>query len=244
MQIIICKNGEEVAKKTANLILKTIKTNKNPVLGLATGSTPLLMYKLLVEDFQQNCTSWANVITFNLDEYCGLSSNNEQSYRYYMNENLFKHINIDFSQTYLPNGNGNFKLNAEVYENQIINFGPIDLQILGIGTNGHIGFNEPGTDFNSLTHVVNLNEQTIKDNARFFNNDISQVPKQAITMGIKTILNSKVIVLMASGINKAEAIYHLVNTKPTTQWPCTALQSHDQVIIIIDKDAASLLKKS
>lgn len=244
MKIIICNSTLEMAEKVQSLILNIIKDNKQPVLGLATGSTPLLTYELLVKDYEDNKTSWKNVITFNLDEYYGLEKNHEQSYRYYMNKNLFKHINIKLENTNIPYGVGDSDLIAKRYEDLIVALGPIDLQLLGLGTNGHIGFNEPGTNFDSLTHVVQLKNQTRNDNARFFNNDPDKVPTEAITMGIKTILNCKKIVLLASGNAKAEAVYNLINSKPSTDWPCTALQKHKDITIILDQEAASLLKSN
>lgn len=210
-------------------------------MGLATGSTPIETYQALIKDYETNKTNWSKVKTFNLDEYIDLAPDHIKSYRYFMNQQLFNHLNINFKNTYLPNGVGDLQKNIIEYEKLLKQYGPIDLQILGIGTNGHIGFNEPGTAADSRTHIVNLTTETIAANQRFFDN-IKQVPTRAITMGIATILEAKMIVLIATGKEKAKAIAALVHGKVTTNYPCSFLQNHDNVIIIVDEQAASLLQ--
>lgn len=239
MKLLIVEDSIEVAKNAAKIILEIIKEKPNAILGLATGSTPLETYKLLVEDFNKNKTDWTHITTFNLDEYIGLDENHNQSYRYYMRENLFKYLNIHMNNVYFPFLD--HKAIKNKYDDFILEKGGIDLQILGIGTNGHIAFNEPDTSFSSITHIVNLSDQTRKDNARFFNN-ISEVPFQAVTMGIKTILQTKRILLLATGKNKAKSIKQLVLGNETINWPCSALKYHNNLFVIIDKEASSLLE--
>ena len=227
--------------KAANIIAELIKKNPNAVLGLATGSTPIGTYNELINKYKNKEISFKNIKTFNLDEYIGLEKNHPQSYYTYMYENLFKHIDINLENTHLPVGEGDPKLNVQNYEN-LLSKNKINLQILGVGRNGHIGFNEPGTDFSTGVHDVNLHDNTIKDNARFFENDISKVPKKAITMGIKNILDAENIILIANGINKADAIKSLMSNKIDVNIPVTALNIHKgKVFVIIDKQAASKL---
>lgn len=229
--------AEEIAKCYINLI----KEKPNCVLGLATGSSGLGVYADLVKSYQEGKVSFKDVVTFNLDEYVGLDGSNNQSYRYFMNFNLFDHIDIKKENTNVPSGLGNLEKNAIDYDRKIKAAGGIDLQLLGIGSNGHIAFNEPGTSFDSLTHVTMLNESTIKDNSRFFAEN-EKVPTQAITMGLKSIIGSRKIVLIATGKNKAEAIKKLIEGEITESVPATILKSHPDVTIYADNDAASLLK--
>ena len=241
IELIQTNNYEDMSQKGAEIFIEFLKKKPNAVLGLATGSTPLGLYKILIEKNKSKEISFKDVITFNLDEYCDIPKNHEQSYFTYMNQNLFDHIDINKSNTYLPNGEGDSKLNSEKYENEL-NKVKIDIQLLGIGSNGHIGFNEPGTDFDIGVHEVNLTQNTIKDNARFFENDINKVPKKAITMGIKNILNAETIVLMASGKNKANAIKNIMSGVVDKKIPATALNLHKgKVYVIVDKEAASML---
>lgn len=241
MKLIITKNSDEIAVALVSTIIGFLEKKPNLVLGLATGSSPIQTYKLLIEDHQTNKTDWSNVITFNLDEYIGLSLDNKNSYHYFMYDQLFNHLNIKKENIHIPNGIGDSEQNAFLYEQQIKEYGPIDLQILGIGNNGHIAFNEPGSDINSITRVVELSDDTKAANKRFF---AGQVPQQAITMGIATILKANNIILIASGKNKAQAIKELVHGKVSEQWPCTYLQNHKNVLLLIDQDAASLLDQS
>lgn len=240
MKVIITENYEEMSQKAGEIVSNVVKNNPNAVLGLATGSTPIGMYDYLVKDHLTNGVSYANVKSVNLDEYVGLDANNENSYAYFMSKHLFDRINIDKCNTHLPNGKAQDKQAECDRYNALLETLKQDVQVLGIGTNGHIGFNEPGTSLDSVTHVVDLTENTIKDNSRLFD-DISQVPTQAFSMGIKNIMNSKSIILLASGKNKAEVIKGLVKGKIDISLPASILQLHPFVTVIVDKDAGSLL---
>ena len=241
IELIIVNDYDEMSLKAANIIAELIKKNPNAKLGLATGSTPIGTYNELIKKNKNKEISFKNITTFNLDEYIGLAKNHPQSYYTFMYENLFKHIDINIENTHLPKGEGDSKLNLENYEN-LLSKNKINLQILGVGRNGHIGFNEPGTDFNTGVHVVNLHNKTIADNARFFENDINKVPKKAITMGIRNILDAENIILIANGTNKADAIKNLMSNKVDVNIPVTALNIHKgKVYVIIDKKAASKL---
>lgn len=223
-------------------MIEKIRSNPDMTLGLATGSTPKGVYAELIKDHLENGTSYEKITTINLDEYIGLPSSDPNSYRYFMNIVLFNHLNIPLENTNLPNGTAD-DINQEClrYEQLIKDLIDIDLQVLGIGRNGHIGFNEPGTSFKSRTHVVKLAESTRKANARFFES-IDEVPTHAITMGIASILDSREIVLLASGSAKAEAIRRLVNGEPDEQFPASALKLHPNVTIIADEEALRLVQ--
>ena len=241
IELIIVNDYDEMSLKAANIIAELIKKNPNAKLGLATGSTPIGTYNELIKKNKNKEISFKNITTFNLDEYIGLAKNHPQSYYTFMYENLFKHIDINIENTHLPKGEGDPKLNVENYEN-LLSKNKINLQILGVGRNGHIGFNEPGTDFNTGVHDVNLHNKTIVDNARFFENDINKVPKKAITMGIRNILDAENVILIANGTNKADAIKNLMSNKADVNIPVTALNIHKgKVYVIIDKKAASKL---
>ncbi|WP_338978182.1 glucosamine-6-phosphate deaminase [Spiroplasma endosymbiont of Panzeria rudis] len=242
MKLIILKDKTEVAQLLSKIIIDIIKVKPNAILGLATGSSPIETYDLLIADAKNNKRDWSKVVTFNLDEYVGLTPDHVKSYRYFMNHQLFNHIkSLNLKNTYVPKGIGDLDQNVEEYEKLLKEKGPIDLQILGLGTNGHIAFNEPGTLASSKTHVVNLTKETIEANKRFFSK-VEDVPTKAVTMGIHTILQAKLIVLIATGTNKAQAIRELVEGKVSPNYPCTFLQNHDDVTIIIDEEAATLLK--
>ena len=239
--LIIADDYDEMSQKAANIIADLIKTNPNAKLGLATGSTPVGTYEELIKKYKNKEISFKNITTFNLDEYIGLDKNHPQSYYTFMYEHLFKHIDINPSNTHIPKGEGDTKLNVQNYEN-LLNNNKINLQILGVGRNGHIGFNEPGTDFGTGVHEVELHNKTINDNARFFENDIKKVPKKAITMGIKNILDAETIILMANGTNKADAIKNVMDNKVDINIPVTVLNIHKgKVYVIVDKKAASKL---
>ena len=241
IELIITNDYDEMSQKAANIIAELIKKNPNAILGLATGSTPIGTYNELINKNKNKEISFKNIKTFNLDEYIGLDKNHPQSYYTYMYEHLFKHIDINLENTHIPKGEGDSKLNCQNYEN-LLSKNKINLQILGVGRNGHIGFNEPGTDFDTGVHDVDLHNNTISDNARFFDNDISKVPKKAITMGIKNILDAETIILMANGENKADAIKNVMRNKVDVNIPVTALNLHKgKVYVIIDKKAASKL---
>ena len=238
MNLIII-NKSEADKKVSQEIINLINDKKNCVLGLATGSTPEGVYALLVEAYKQGKVSFKDVTTFNLDEYVGLADSHPQSYRYFMNNHLFLHVDINLDKTHVP-GNKGDENDLSVYDENIKKHGGIDLQLLGIGSNGHIAFNEPGTPFDSKTHIVTLKESTIKDNSRFFNS-IDEVPTSSITMGLDSIMNAKKIILMAFGKNKAEAICKMFTKDANVDLPASILQKHDNVTIYCDEEAASLL---
>lgn len=237
-ELHICTSYEEMSRKAADLVLETLQ-NKDVVLGLATGSSPVGMYKNLVDAYRKG-QSFKHVTSFNLDEYVGIDQNHSQSYYTFMQENFFKHVDIPKNQIHIPTGVGHLNDVIQDYERQLKDH-PQDLQVLGIGSNGHIGFNEPGTSFDSTCHVVDLKPQTIEDNARFFAS-IDEVPTQAITMGIQDILRAKKIVLLASGEKKAQAIYEMFKGDIREEVPCTILQKHPKVVVIIDQEAGKLLK--
>lgn len=239
---IIIKNYPQLSAKAATMVLNQLALKPDSVFGLATGSTPLGMYQEIIKAYRNYSYDFSKVKTFNLDEYYGLPKTHQQSYYYFMQKNLFKHLNIKKQNVQVPNATAkDVKKYCQWYEGQIKKH-PIDLQILGLGSNGHIGFNEPGSGLDSKTRLVKLDKKTISDNARFFKN-VSEVPKQAITMGIATIMQSKKIVLLASGKNKAKAIKQMVEGRPSANCPASWLQLHDDVTVIVDKEAASLLKK-
>ena len=241
MNIVITKSYEEMSRKAANFIVSQVTLKPDSVLGLATGSTPIKTYAYIREKYQANEVDFEKTVTFNLDEYIGLGKDDPQSYRYFMNQHLFDHINIKEENIYIPNGlTKDIEWECINYEEEIRKHGGIDLQLLGIGRNGHIGFNEPNVNFEARTHKVSLDEDTIKANARFFDS-ADDVPTEAISMGIKTIMKSKKILLLASGKNKAEAINALVNGPITPKLPASILQLHQDVTLILDEGAASLL---
>lgn len=235
------KSKENIANEVANLFIQTVNENPKCVLGFATGSTPLGVYGKLIEACNQGLVSFKNVTSFNLDEYVGLDGNHDQSYRYFMDHNLFDHIDINKENTHVPQGVGeDITTLAQQYDVAIEEAGGIDLQILGLGSDGHIAFNEPGTPFNSLTHIAKLAPSTIKDNSRFFNS-LSDVPTEAVTMGLESIMRAKKIVLIATGENKAMAVKALIEGIVTEKVPATILRNHPDVTIYLDKEAASKL---
>ncbi|MDF2557596.1 MAG: Glucosamine-6-phosphate deaminase [Bacillales bacterium] len=238
-RIITVADNEEAGRVAAEIFISLVREKPNAVLGLATGSSPVNMYKAMIKDYLENNTNYTDVCTFNLDEYIGLPSNHEQSYANFMRKNLFDHINIQLKNTHIPNGMAKSpEIECVEYEKAIESAGGVDLQILGIGSNGHIAFNEPGTPFSCPTHIVELTEQTRLDNARFFNS-ISEVPTQAITSGISTIMKSKQIVLIATGAKKANAIRALLEGSQTEDVPATVLKNHPNLTIIADDAALS-----
>lgn len=234
----IVLNKDDIAKDIADKIVSLIKTKERPVLGLATGSTPLPLYEELIKRYKEGEVSFKNVKTFNLDEYIGLDDLNDQSYRYFMNHNLFSHIDIDLNNTYVPNGLIKDE-DPSYYDKMIKEAGGIDIQVLGIGTDGHIAFNEPGASFDSLTHIEALKESTIKDNSRFFVS-IDDVPRYAITMGLKSIMNAREIVLIATGKTKAKVISELKKGIISNDLPASILNKHNNVTIYVDEEANSL----
>ena len=240
MKFINLGTEKEACHYVANELLKQIITDNKSVLGLATGGTMVGVYEQLVNLIKINKLDLSNITTFNLDEYIGIDSDHPESYYTYMHDILFNHLSSwNEEKIHLPHGSAN-DLNSEVerYENLIDKEGPMDIQILGIGENGHIGFNEPGTSFDSLTSVVDLTESTIEANRRYFETK-EEVPKQAISMGIQSILKAKRIILLAFGPKKAEAIQKLLSGEITTDLPASALYNHPNVEIIVDNSAYS-----
>ena len=242
MKVIIKKDYDAMGKEAAKYFAEVIRNKPNAVLGLATGSTPISTYKELIRLHEEEDLDFSQVTTFNLDEYLGLTGNHDQSYRYFMDTNLFNHVNIKKENTNVLSGvAGNPEAECKEFEEKIKAAGGIDIQLLGAGGNGHIAFNEPGSPENSRTRVVDLTKETIKDNSRFFEK-VENVPTQALSMGIETILEAKKIVIIANKESKAKAVAASIEGPVTTDVPASVLQKHSDVIWIIDKGAASLLK--
>ncbi|MFC3034551.1 glucosamine-6-phosphate deaminase [Pseudoalteromonas fenneropenaei] len=241
MQIVILKDAAEVARYGADIFTTQLQRKAGAVLGLATGSTPVALYQELIRRNQAGEVSFKNATTFNLDEYLGLSGEHPQSYRYFMDQQLFDHVDIDKNNTHVPPGDAKNPITAcQEYEAKIAAAGGIDIQLLGIGRNGHIGFNEPSSGLTSRTRVKTLTKATIDDNARFFAADEYQ-PHLSITMGIGTILDARKVVLLATGENKADAVKAMVEGPLTAACPASALQLHRDAVIVIDLAAASKL---
>lgn len=240
MKIIITKDYDEMSKAAFAVMKEVVASNPNAVLGLATGTTPIGLYNEMARDCKEAGTSYKNVRTVNLDEYEGLDGANPQSYRYFMNENLFDRIDIDKANTHVISGIAEDAEAECARYNALLRELPQDIQLLGIGSNGHIAFNEPGTPFGSETHVVTLAESTVKDNARLFERE-EEVPRRAFTMGLKNIMNAKKILVLANGANKAKAVYGLVKGEVTESLPASILQLHPDCTVICDEAAASLL---
>ena len=237
---IIIDSEENIAKRAAQRYVELLKEKPDAVIGGATGSTPLGLYAELARLCKAGEISFKNAKSFNLDEYVGLSGDHDQSYRYFMNENLFRHIDIDIANTRVPDGI-NTAIAAE-YDKEIEAAGGIDLQLLGIGVDGHIGFNEPGTPLDSVTHVVELTENTREVNSRFFAS-LDEVPTHAVTMGIKTVMNARSIILLALGKSKAEICKAFIEGPVTTEVPASILQLHPNCEVYLDYEAAALLNK-
>ena len=233
---------EEISKAAARVVVKTLNSKPDMVLGCATGSTPLGLYQELIRRHRKEGLDFSQVTTFNLDEYVGLSDKDSQSYHYFMRENFFDKVNIAPQNIYIPSGStDNYEAFCRWYEQRIVECGGIDIQILGIGTDGHIGFNEPGSSLGSRTRIKTLAKRTIEDNARFFDNP-DEVPVYAITMGVGTILEAHRIVLVASGKHKAGAVAAAIEGPVTSMITASALQLHRDAIIFLDREAASELK--
>lgn len=239
MKLIIAKDYDELSEKAAEIISTEINKKPDMVLGLATGSTPIGTYKKLIDNYKEGKVDFSKVITFNLDEYYGLLQQNSQSYHYFMHKNLFRHINVKPENIHFPDEKVKATDEyAKEYDKAIENAGGIDLQILGIGANGHIAFNEPDDELYIGTHLAGLAQSTLKANSRFFN-CIDEVPKKAITMGIGSIIKAKRILLLASGKSKAKIIARLLkNDTITTKIPASVLLLHNDATIIIDKEAS------
>ena len=242
MLVIVKENYAAMSKEVARLVADRMRKKPDMVLGLATGSTPLGTYEELIRMHREEGLDFSKVKTFNLDEYIGLSPYHPQSYHYFMMEKFFKHINIDQRNVHIPDGMvTDIDGHCEWYEEEIRKTGGIDLQILGIGANGHLAFNEPGSSLGSRTRIKTLTDQTVKDNARFFN-DPKDVPKYAITVGIGTIMDARELLLLACGSKKAEAVRAAVEGAITAMCPATMIQMHRRATIIADKDAVTKLK--
>lgn len=243
MLVIIKKNYDEVSKEAANMVADLIRRKPNCVLGFATGGTPLGLYKELIRMHKEEGLDFSKVNTFNLDEYVGLPPEHPQSYHFFMWENLFRHVNVDPRYVHIPQGMAkDINEFCDWYEERIKYYGGIDLQILGIGANGHIAFNEPGSSLGSRTRIKTLKKETRWDNKRFFERD-EDVPTYAITMGVGTIMDSKSLLLLASGKSKADAIKATVEGPITALYPATIVQMHRKAFIICDEGAGSLLSK-
>ena len=238
---IIKKNYDEVSTEAFRMMKELVTSKDHPVLGLATGSSPVGLYKKMIADYNSNGTSYKNCVTFNLDEYVGLPKSHDQSYYTFMHENLFNGIDIPEENIHIPDGNADDEKAACCeYEDKLKNY-VVDIQILGIGSDGHIAFNEPGTPFTSETHLMDLTEQTRRDNARFFDGDIDEVPTKAITQGLASIMRAKKIILIATGANKADAVCHMIKGPKSTDCPASILQDHADVTVILDEAVAAKL---
>ncbi|WFR55305.1 glucosamine-6-phosphate deaminase [Anaerocolumna sp. AGMB13025] len=232
MNLLKASDYKDLSRKAANVISAQVILKPDCVLGLATGSTPIGTYKQLVEWYEKGDIDFSEVKTVNLDEYCGLSPDNDQSYRYFMNQNLFSQVNIKLENTNVPNGlAADYEEECSRYDKLIAELGGIDLQLLGIGRNGHIGFNEPDVSFEKTTHIVNLDESTIEANARFFQT-IDEVPKKALTMGIKSIMQAKKVLLIANGPDKKEIIEKALHGPVTPDVPASILQFHPDLTVV------------
>ena len=245
MKVIIQKDYDSMCRWAAEHIIKAINSHKEErpfVLGLPTGSSPLGVYKKLIDANKAGRVTFKNVVTFNMDEYVGLPHEHDQSYWYFMHDNFFDHIDIPAENINILNGMAEDpEAECAAYEEKIAAMGGIDLFMGGSGVDGHIAFNEPGTPLDSVTHVTDLKEQTISDNARFFGGDKSKVPTKAITQGLASIMRARKIVLIATGANKADAVYGMIKGEVTTDCPASILQRHDDVTVVLDEAAAKRL---
>ncbi len=241
MRIIKAKDYDDLSRKAANIISAQVLLKPDCVLGLATGSTPIGTYKQLIEWYEKGDLDFSAAKSVNLDEYRGLTKDNDQSYYYFMYNNLFKHININMENTNVPDGTEpDSEKECSRYENVIEAYGGVDLQLLGLGHNGHIGFNEPDKDFPRTTHCVDLTQSTIEANKRFFAS-VDDVPKQAYTMGIGTIMKARKILLVVSGADKAQILHNVLCGPVTPEVPASILQLHSDVIVVADEAAMAKL---
>lgn len=240
MKIIITKDYEDMSESAFEIFRSVVKDNPKAVLGLATGTTPLGLYRRMIDDHKTNGTSYKDVKTVNLDEYAGLDIDSEQSYVYFMRNNLFNGLDVDLNNTNIENGKADDAEEECIRYNNLLNNLPRDIQLLGLGSNGHIAFNEPGTPFGIGTHTVKLAESTIKDNSRLFDR-IEDVPTVAFTMGPRNIMHAKKVLILASGANKAKAVYSMVKGEVTEDCPASILQLHPDCTLIADEEAAALL---
>ena len=236
MKYLIFDSKQEASKEAYKILRSLI--NENSTLGLATGGSPTGLYSEMIADHKAGNFSYKNVKSYNLDEYVGISYDHPESYHKFMETNLFDHVDIEKENTHVPDASAEDLEDALKAYQEALNNANIDVQLLGVGSNGHIGFNEPGTAFDTGVHIVDLKQETIEANSRFFNNDINLVPKQAVTMGIKDIMKAKHIILLAFGEAKQQAIKSLVEGEEITEnIPCTILKNHPSVYVIVDKEA-------
>ncbi|ADE53566.1 glucosamine-6-phosphate deaminase [Coraliomargarita akajimensis] len=245
MEVIIMKDSDTASRSAASVINRLLREKPDAVLGLATGSTPIPLYKELVRMHREEGLDFSQVTTFNLDEYIGLPRNHKQSYNAFMWDNFLSHININPDTVHIPDGMAtDIPAFCQHYEQQIVDAGGIDLQILGIGSDGHVGFNEPSSSFASRTRIKTLTEQTVHDNARFFDDHEEEVPRHCITMGIGTIMDARMNLLLAFGAGKAKAIASTVEGPVSSMTPASILQHHPHAKIFVDEAAASSLNNS
>ena len=241
MKIIVTENYEEMSRVAADLFAETLKEKPDAVLGLATGDTPIGMYQGLIAMYEKGALDFSRATSVNLDEYYPITPDNDQSYRYFMNHQLFDHVNIDKARTYVPDGTvKDADAFCREYEAKIDALGGVDVQVLGIGRNGHIGFNEPDDDLIPFTHLTALTKSTIEANARFFASE-EDVPKHALTMGVQSVFKARRILILASGKSKAEAVRGMLKGNLSTRLPASLLQLHTDVTLICDEDAYSLV---
>ena len=240
MKIIRCKDYADMSRKAANIISAQVILKPNAKLGLATGTTPIGAYQQLIKWYEKDDVDFAEVSTYNLDEYRGLSHDDPQSYHYFMRDNFFDHININLDNTHVPDGsNPNAEEACAEYDALVKAAGYVDLQLLGIGNNGHIGFNEPDEAFSKGTHCVDLTESTIKANSRLFERE-EDVPRQAYTMGVQTIMRAKMLLVVAYGSAKQQAVYDMVYGPVTPRVPASILQLHTNCILVADEEALGM----
>ena len=238
INVIVCDDYNQLSNVAFEIMLSVIKNKADATLGLATGSSPIGLYQNMIADYDNKKTSYKMIKTFNLDEYVGIDVHHPESYHSFMHRNLFDHIDIDEKNIHIPSNMGDdLQKNCDDY-NKLLAENVIDIQLLGIGSNGHIGFNEPGTSFEQETFIVKLTDKTRQDNKRFFNS-IDEVPTHAITMGIKNIMQAKRILMLISGVNKADTVVKLLSGNITTDFPASVLNNHPDVTVIIDQDAYS-----
>jgi len=243
MNIVIGRDYEEMSRAAFAIVRQVVRENPTALLGLATGTTPLGLYQKMIEDHQKTGTSYKQISAVNLDEYISLAADHKQSYAYFMKENLFSKLDIDLKNTHIENGTAKDEAAECARYNALLEARPQDLQILGIGGNGHIAFNEPGTPFASETHVVDLSERTVRDNSRLFSS-IDEVPRRAFTMGLKNIMKAKKILILASGEGKADAVYGMVCGEITEGLPASILRLHGDCTLVCDEAAAVRLPSS
>lgn len=235
MKFVVCKTPEEIGEKIAKEMIELIQDKPNAILGLATGSSPIPTYKYLIEAYAKGEVSFKEVSSFNLDEYINPPFE-EATYRYFMKDNLFSHVDIDLKNTHFPS-----KENMKEYDEEIVKAGGVDFQILGIGRDGHIGFNEPNTPFDSKTHIAELDESTRVANARFFHS-LEETPTEAITMGLSTIMQARHIVMIVSDLSKVDALKALLKGEEDLMWSATVLASHSSVEIFVTSDVFEAAK--